>query len=73
MYKYRTIPELIKSAEAAITLPVSRFGIGVYVDGDPDVAGPDIYIDPTDTKGISIFREFAAKIAEHYKTLPNGH
>lgn len=71
MYKYYNIPKLIERAEEAIAKPIERFGVRVYVDGDPDVVGPDTYIDPTDEKGIAIAREFLAKIAEHYKTLDN--
>lgn len=69
MYEYHNIPDLIKTTEAAISRPIERYGIGVYVDSDPDVVGPDTYIDPLDTKGIKIFREFQAKILAHYKTL----
>lgn len=71
MYKYLTLPELIKSAEVAITWPVEAHGVSVYIDTNPDDVSPDIYIDPLDTKGIAIAREFFAKIAEHYKTLDN--
>lgn len=69
MYKYAPIYELIKSTEAAITKPIDRFGICVYVDCNPDDVGPDTYIDPADTEGIKIFRKFAAEFAAHLKTL----
>jgi len=69
MYKYHPISELIQSTEAAITKPIERYGIAVYVDCHPDDVSADIYIDPKDAKGIALFREFATKIAEHYKTL----
>lgn len=59
-------------AERAITESVERYGILVYVDGDPDTVGCNFKIEPADIKGIAIAREFFAKIAEHYKTLPNG-
>lgn len=59
----------ITFAEEAITKPVVRYGVNVYVDTDPDDIAPDIYIDPADEQGIAIFREFAAKMAEHYNTL----
>lgn len=72
MYKYHPIQELIENAETAIEKPVDRYGIAVYVGTDPDFVGNDIYIDPADTKGIELFREFATKMAEHYKTLDNG-
>lgn len=61
----------ISGAERAITEPVERYGVLVYVDSDPDVVGCDFKIDPADTKGIAIAREFFAKMAEHYKTLDN--
>lgn len=64
-----TIPELIKTAEAAVTWPVKAHGVSVFVDTNPDDIAPDIYIDPADEKGIEVFREFAAKMAAHYKTL----
>lgn len=69
MYKYMTIQQLIKSTEEAVTWPVKAHGVSVYVDTDPDDIAPDIYIDPADTQGIAIFREFAAKMALHYKSL----
>lgn len=71
MYKYFNIPELIKTTEAAITKPVERHGISVYVNCNADDVSPDMYIDPADEKGIAIYREFAAKMAAHYKTLKN--
>lgn len=71
MYKYSNIGELIQSTEAAITKPVERYGVGVYVDTDPDWVGNDIYIDPADTEGIKIFRKFAAEFAAHLNTLKN--
>lgn len=69
MYKYMTIPELIISTETAVTRPVKVHGVSVFVDTNPDDIAPDIYIDPADTKGIEIFREFAAKMSAHYKSL----
>jgi len=72
MYKYVYIHDLIKTSEAAITTPINRYGISVYVEGDPDGVGLDIYIDPADAKGIELFREFAKQMAEHYKSLSNG-
>lgn len=69
MYTQDQLKNITASAEAAITKPVVRYGIGVYVDTDPDWIGSDIYISNQDTKGIEIFREFAAKMAAHYKTL----
>jgi hypothetical protein len=71
MYK-DTMQEIIKSAEAAATKPIERYGVSAYFDSDPDWCGADIFIDPKDEKGIAICREFAAKIAEHYKTIDNG-
>lgn len=69
MYAYSHLPDMIKGAEEAVTKSVDRYGISVYVNTDPDWVGADFTIDPQDEKGISIFREFAAKMAEHYKTL----
>jgi hypothetical protein len=69
MYKYCTIPELIKTTEAAVTWPVKAHGVLVFVDTNPDDIAPDIYIDPLDEEGLKIFREFASKMAEHYKSL----
>ena len=72
MYKYSDITDLIRTTEATIKMPINRYGISVYVEGDPDTVGPDISIDPGDIKGIALFREFAAKLVEHYKSLSNG-
>lgn len=71
MYTRFTIPELIQSTEAALAYPIehARTGVSVYVDCNPDDVSPDFVIDPADTKGIEIFREFAARMAAHYKTL----
>jgi hypothetical protein len=69
MYKFSTISDQLKGATAAQTEPVVRYGVLVYVDTDPDTCSSDFYIDPQDEKGITIFREFAGKMAEHYKTL----
>jgi hypothetical protein len=69
MYKYRPIEDMKKGSQFAILAPVKRYGISVYVDSDPDVSGPDFIIDPADTEGLAIFREFAAKINEHYNKL----
>lgn len=67
---YRNTLDLqIAGAERAITEPIERYGIGVYVDADPDSCGADFMIDPADNEGIAIFREFAAKMAAHYKSL----
>lgn len=41
----------------------------IYIDGEPDYVGPDFVIKANDTKGIAIFREFAVKMAAHYKSL----
>lgn len=72
MYHHSDIPNLILSTESAITETKRRFGISIYVEGDPDIIGPNIYIDPADEKGIALFREFAAKMVEHYKSLSDG-
>jgi hypothetical protein len=59
----------IAGAERAIVEPVERYGVQVYVDSDPDFVGCDFKIDPLDEKGLTIFREFASKMKEHYKSL----
>jgi hypothetical protein len=59
----------IAGAERSTTEPVEIYGISVYVDTDPDICGYDMLIEPGDKEGISIFREFAAKMAAHYKSL----
>jgi hypothetical protein len=69
MYQPQHLPFLITRAEESRTQPIDRYGITVYVDCDPDFVSADIYIDPKDDKGIAIFREFAARMAEHYKSL----
>lgn len=69
MYQYTPINELITGSEDAITKPVYRYGVSVYAEGDPDIVGPDFHIDPVDLEGLKIFREFASKMAEHYKNL----
>lgn len=72
MYKYYNVRQLEVNARKAITDPIDGLGVSVYICTNPDDVGPDFVIDPADTKGIEIFREFATKMAEHYKTLPNG-
>jgi hypothetical protein len=69
MYKFYNIRQLESNAQDATIGKIDRHGVGVYVDTNPDDVSPDFVIDPTDEKGIAIFREFAAKMAEHYKTL----
>lgn len=61
----------IAGAERAITEPVERYGVLIYLNADPDYVSCDFKINEDDTKGIEIFREFAAKMAAHYKTLLN--
>jgi hypothetical protein len=69
MYTYYNINQLQANAQDATIKPVIAIGVSVYVNTNPDDVSPDFIIDPTDTKGITIFREFASKMAEHYKTL----
>jgi hypothetical protein len=64
-----TLPLNIDGSESAMTEPVERYGVLVYVESHPDYASCDFKIDPADTVGLAIFREFAAKIHEHYKSL----
>jgi hypothetical protein len=59
----------MNGAIAAATRPVDRQGVMVYMNGDPDHTSPDFIIDPHDEQGLKIFREFAAKMAAHYKSL----
>lgn len=68
MYNSYDIQQLPKSALLA-SAEAEHYGVSVFVEGDPDWCGPDIYIDPNDTAGIAIFQEFAQKMAEHYKNL----
>lgn len=69
MYEHFPIQDNITGAQNVIIFPVERYGVYVYVDSDPDYVSPDFVIDPADEKGIELFREFAAKMAVHYKTL----
>lgn len=71
MYEYWPIGDMVTGAQNAIIAPVERYGVSVYVDSDPDWCEADFIIDPTDTEGIIIFREFAARMAAHYKSLNN--
>lgn len=66
-----TLTDLIESAEKAPSKIVDSYGVSVYVDTDPDWVGYDIWIDPKDEAGLSIFREFVAKMVTHYKSLAN--
>jgi hypothetical protein len=59
----------IAGAERAIVEPIINYGISVYVDTDPDSIAHDFKIHRYDKVGIEIFREFAAKMAAHYKSL----
>jgi hypothetical protein len=59
----------IAGAERAKEEPLERYGILVYVESEPDYCSCDFKIDPLDEKGIAIFREFASKMLEHYKSL----
>lgn len=69
MYEYFTISDNYAGASTAVIKQVERYGISIHVDTDSDWCGPDFIIDPADTEGIKIFREFAARMAAHYKTL----
>lgn len=77
IYEFADLPAMQETAENIndiITHDVSksdfwRVGIEVYVGCFTDVSGPSFVIDPADTQGIAIFREFAAKMAAHYKSL----
>lgn len=64
-----TLDLQVYGAQNVIICPIERYGVSVYVDTDPDSCGPDFTIDPADKQGIEIFRDFAAKMAAHYKTL----
>jgi hypothetical protein len=77
MYQFADIPDMLETVENIdnyVTHDVNksdfwRVGIEVYVGTFADVSGPSFVIDPADTKGVAIFREFASKMAEHYKSL----
>ena len=72
-YQYHDMIIMQKIAEGlsvnAHTGDFYRTGIEIYVGSFPDVSGPDLVIDPMDHKGVELFKEFAAKLAEHYKTI----
>jgi hypothetical protein len=80
MYQYADIPDMLETVENIdnyVTHDTNksdfwRVGIEVYVGTFTDVSGPSFVIDPADAKGIAIFREFAAKLAAHYKSLTNA-
>ncbi|HEX6427965.1 MAG TPA: hypothetical protein VF008_09780 [Niastella sp.] len=69
MYEYYPVEDMIIGAQNVIIAPVERYGVSVFVDSDPDWVGADFVIDPEDKEGLNIFREFAAKMAAHYKQL----
>lgn len=69
MYTPDELKDYAARSLAAATRPVDRPGVFVYMNCDPDFAGPDFIIDEHDEQGIAIFREFAAKMAAHYNTL----
>jgi hypothetical protein len=69
MYTSDDIQDFAARALAAATRPVERHGVMVFMNADPDFAGPDFVIHYKDAAGIAIFREFAAKMAAHYNTL----
>jgi hypothetical protein len=73
IYQYHDITQMQKVAEGlSVNVQIGDFyrtGIEIYVGGFPDVSGPDLVIDPTDHKGVELFKEFAAKLADHYKTV----
>lgn len=71
MYAFYIIGQLESNAHDAATKPIYGIGISVYVNSNPDDVSPDFIIDPADTEGIKIFREFASKMAEHYITILN--
>lgn len=74
IYEFADIPAMQETAENIDSIMTNksdfwRVGIEVYVGVFTDVSGPSFVIDPADTEGIAIFREFATKMAAHYKTL----
>lgn len=69
MYKYLNLDDQATGAQNATTQKVDRYGVAVYVDSDPDWVGAAFVIDPADEQGLKTFREFAAKMAAHYKSL----
>ncbi len=64
-----TLPLNIAGSERAKTEPVERYGVLVYVDADPEIESCSFKIEPDDEVGLAIFRQFAAKINERYKSL----
>jgi hypothetical protein len=69
IYTSDNLKSFSQRAEAATRKPVTRYGVIVHVDSDSDWAGPDFVIEPLDLEGLKIFKEFASKMANHYKTL----
>jgi hypothetical protein len=73
IYQYNDMVQMRKIAEGlAANVHIGDFyrtGIEIYVGSFPDVSGPDLVIDPNDHKGVELFREFAAELADHYKTV----
>lgn len=74
-YKYFNMGQLQEVAENLVTnIEIGDFyrtGVEIYVGSFPDVSGPDLVIDPCDREGIELFKEFASKLAAHYRTIRN--
>jgi hypothetical protein len=68
MYNHYSTQDLQERTIKAVA-DAEIFGVSVFVESDPEWCGADMYIDPTDEAGISIFREFSLKMAEHYRKL----
>lgn len=70
MYTH-TLEQNIAGAEMGISEPIDIYGVKVYINADPDYVSCDFKISEEDVEGLAIFREFAARMAAHYKTLKN--
>jgi hypothetical protein len=76
MYQYYDMDQMQKVAtempsdiEKGAIGDFYRTGIEIYVGSFPDVSGPDLVIDPHDHAAVELFKDFAGKLAEHYKNL----
>lgn len=77
IYEYHDMVQMQKVAEGlAVNVHAGDFyrtGIEIYVGSFPDVSGPDLVIDPTDHIGVELFKEFAGKLAKHFKTIQKSN
>jgi hypothetical protein len=65
---YNDLTYQLAGAERGSVCDISK-DVMVYIDGEPDFGSYDFMINASDRKGMAIFREFARKMKEHFKTL----